>query len=168
MVERWAKSVYGGCLFRPLYRARPAVPEARKRLAVLAIADETKAGARRNFVCDAAHVAAPAAKREILRVQSYTTHRFDSQDLGTLQPNGLGDYEVSPHVKRVSSTDRPRARAGRELAVKRSAAKHCNRSRWSNVYYKGQITFTTPLGDPSPPDVAGLRAFHSCEDRRLS
>ena len=37
--------------------------EARKRLAVLAVADETKAGVRRDLVCDAAHVAAPAAKR---------------------------------------------------------------------------------------------------------
>jgi hypothetical protein len=29
----------------------------------LAVADETKAGVRRDLVCDAAHVAAPAAKR---------------------------------------------------------------------------------------------------------
>jgi hypothetical protein len=40
--------------------------EARKCLAVLAVADETEARVRSNFVCNAAHVAAPAAKREIL------------------------------------------------------------------------------------------------------
>jgi hypothetical protein len=45
--------------------------EARKRLAVQAVADEAEAGVWRNFVRDAAHVAAPASKREILRVQSH-------------------------------------------------------------------------------------------------
>ena len=39
--------------------------EARKRLAIPAVADETEAGIRRHFVCDAAYVAALAAKREI-------------------------------------------------------------------------------------------------------
>ena len=37
--------------------------EARKGLAVLAIADEAETRVRRNFVCDATHVAAPTAKR---------------------------------------------------------------------------------------------------------
>jgi hypothetical protein len=83
MVERWAKFGYRGCHVRPFQ-------EARKRLAVLAIADETEAGARRNFICDAAHVAAPAAKREILRVQSLGTHRFDSEDLGSTSADRLG------------------------------------------------------------------------------
>ena len=45
--------------------------EARKRLAVQAVAEEAEAGIWRNFVRDAAHVAAPAAKRKILRVQSH-------------------------------------------------------------------------------------------------
>src|SRR5262245_34342845 len=47
--------------------------EARKRLAVLAVADETEAGVRRNFHRYAAHVAAPAAKREIRSVPSHDT-----------------------------------------------------------------------------------------------
>jgi hypothetical protein len=51
--------------------------EARKRLAVLAIADETEAGVRRNFVCDAAHVTAPAAKRESIWVLSHGTSLVD-------------------------------------------------------------------------------------------
>jgi len=42
------------------------IKEARERLAVLAIADETKADMRRDTIRDAAHVAAPAAKQEIL------------------------------------------------------------------------------------------------------
>jgi hypothetical protein len=45
--------------------------EARKRLAVLAVTNKTEAGVRRNFVRGAAHVAAQAAKREILRVLSH-------------------------------------------------------------------------------------------------
>ena len=44
-----------------------------KRLAVLAVADGAKAGVRRNFVRGAAYVAAPAAKREILRAQNHKT-----------------------------------------------------------------------------------------------
>jgi len=39
--------------------------EARKRLAISAVADKAEAGIRCNIVCDAAHVATPAAKREI-------------------------------------------------------------------------------------------------------
>src|SRR3977135_2886404 len=38
-----------------------------KRLAVLAVADGAKAGVRRNFVRDAAYVAAPAGKQRVLR-----------------------------------------------------------------------------------------------------
>src|SRR5262249_1123133 len=39
--------------------------EARERLAVLAVAEEPKAGRRRNLARDAAHVTAPAPKREV-------------------------------------------------------------------------------------------------------
>src|SRR5262252_2144125 len=42
--------------------------EARERLAVLAVADEAEAGVRRNFGRDAAHTAALAAKRKVLRI----------------------------------------------------------------------------------------------------
>jgi hypothetical protein len=51
--------------------------EARERLTVLAVADETEAGVRRNFVRDAAHVAASAAKQEILRALSHKTQLID-------------------------------------------------------------------------------------------
>ena len=54
-----------------------SLEEARKRLAVLAVADETGAGVRRNFVCDAAHMAAPAAKRESIWVLSHSTSIVD-------------------------------------------------------------------------------------------
>jgi hypothetical protein len=47
--------------------------EVRERLAVLAVADGAKAGVRRNFVRAAAYVAAPAAKRELLRAQNHKT-----------------------------------------------------------------------------------------------
>ncbi len=48
--------------------------ETRERLAVLAVADETEARGRRNFLCDATHVPAPAAKVEmILRARSHKT-----------------------------------------------------------------------------------------------
>ena len=50
---------------RCIEHVRP-IKEACERLAVLAVADETKAGMRRDTVRDAAHVAAPAAKLEIL------------------------------------------------------------------------------------------------------
>jgi hypothetical protein len=50
---------------RCIEHVRP-IKEARERVAVLAVADETKAGMRRDTVRDAAHVAAPAAKLEIL------------------------------------------------------------------------------------------------------
>ncbi len=39
--------------------------EARERLTVLAVADEPEAGGRRNLARHAAHVTAPAAKREV-------------------------------------------------------------------------------------------------------
>jgi hypothetical protein len=42
-------------------------------LAVLAVADEAEAGVRPNFVRDAAHVSAPAAKRELLCVLRHKT-----------------------------------------------------------------------------------------------
>src|SRR5262249_54776912 len=51
----------------------PPIEEARKRLAILAVAHETEAGLRRNFVRDAAHVSAPAAKRELLCVLRHKT-----------------------------------------------------------------------------------------------
>jgi hypothetical protein len=47
--------------------------EARKRLAIPAVADETEAGMRRNFVCDAAYVTTLAAKRKIPWVLSHET-----------------------------------------------------------------------------------------------
>jgi hypothetical protein len=50
---------------RSIEHVRP-LEKARKRLAVPAVADETEAGIWRNFVGDAAYVAAQAAKREIL------------------------------------------------------------------------------------------------------
>ena len=49
------------CPGRCVEHVRP-LEEARERLAVLAVADEAKAGVRRNFARDAAHAAAPAAK----------------------------------------------------------------------------------------------------------
>jgi hypothetical protein len=51
----------------------PPIEEARKRLAVLAVADEAEAGVRPNFVRDAAHMSAPAAKRELLCVLRHKT-----------------------------------------------------------------------------------------------
>jgi hypothetical protein len=39
--------------------------EARERLAIPAVADETEAGVRRDIVCDAPHMAASATKREM-------------------------------------------------------------------------------------------------------
>jgi len=48
------------CSARCVEHVRP-LEEARERLAVPAVADEAKAGVRRNFACDAAHAAAPAA-----------------------------------------------------------------------------------------------------------
>jgi hypothetical protein len=50
---------------RSIEHVRP-LEKARKRLAVLAVADETEARIWRNLVGDAAYVAAQAAKREIL------------------------------------------------------------------------------------------------------
>ena len=41
--------------------------ETRERLAISAVADEAEAGGRRDFACNAAHVAAPAPKREVQR-----------------------------------------------------------------------------------------------------
>jgi hypothetical protein len=48
-----------------------ALEKVRKRLAVLAIADEAETGIRRNVVCDPAHVTAPAAQCESLRVERH-------------------------------------------------------------------------------------------------
>src|ERR1700744_5024193 len=48
--------------------------EASKRLAIPAVADETEAGVRRNFVGDAAHVTAPAAKRQSVLVVRHARH----------------------------------------------------------------------------------------------
>ena len=48
-----------------------SLEKACERLTVLAVADEAEAGVGRNFIRDAAHVATPAAKREIPRVQSH-------------------------------------------------------------------------------------------------
>src|SRR5258708_3228255 len=66
-------------------------------------------------------------------------------------------YEVCPHVKRVSWTDRPRARTGRELAVKRSGVKPwplLQPFEMVDVYNKVEITFTThDVGGLSPRDV---------------
>src|SRR5262249_3259632 len=47
------------CSARCVERIRP-LKESRERLAVLAVADETEAGVRRNFARDATHAAAPA------------------------------------------------------------------------------------------------------------
>jgi hypothetical protein len=52
--------------------------EARKRLAVLAIADETEPGVRCNFVCGATHLAAPATKRESIRDFSHGNSLADA------------------------------------------------------------------------------------------
>jgi len=41
--------------------------ETRERLAVLTVADEAEAAGRRDIACNAAHVAAPAPKREVQR-----------------------------------------------------------------------------------------------------
>lgn len=46
------------------------IEKARKRLTVLAVADKAKPGIRRDFFRHAAHMAAPATEREILRVLS--------------------------------------------------------------------------------------------------
>jgi len=58
------------CSARCVERIRP-LKESRERLAVLAVADEAEAGVRRNFARDATHAAAPAAKREVLRVETH-------------------------------------------------------------------------------------------------
>jgi hypothetical protein len=76
------------CSARWIEHVRP-LEEARERLAVPAVADEAKAGVRRNVARDAAHVAAPAGKREDYRVQSHERNslvphvRFRSEDPGT-------------------------------------------------------------------------------------
>src|SRR5258708_16317119 len=63
----------------------------------------------------------------------------------------------APNVKRVSWTDRPRARTGRELAVKRSGVKPwplLQPFEMVDVYNKVEITFTThDVGGLSPRDV---------------
>src|ERR1700722_8073449 len=51
--------------------------ETRKRLAVPAVAGETGAGIWPNVVCDAAHVTAPAAKRESILVLRRVTSPVD-------------------------------------------------------------------------------------------
>ena len=51
--------------------------ETRKGLAVLAVAGETEAGIWPNVVCDAAHVTAPAAKRESILVLRHGTSPVD-------------------------------------------------------------------------------------------
>src|SRR5260370_8345434 len=68
-------------------------------------------------------------------------------------------YEVCPHVKRVSWTDRPRARTGRELAVKRSGVKPwplLQPFEMVDVYNKVEITFTTHDVGGLPPPAANL------------
>jgi len=78
--------------------------EARKRLAVLAVADETEAGVRRNFMRDAAHMAAPAAKREMLGALSHKTELVDPTvgsiptAWGALQVHGFGDLRGFAHL----------------------------------------------------------------------
>jgi len=52
------------CSARCVEHVRP-LEEARERLTVLAVADEAEAGGRRDLARDAAHVAAPAPKREV-------------------------------------------------------------------------------------------------------
>jgi hypothetical protein len=85
------------CSTRSIEHVWP-LEEARECLAVPAVADETEAGVRRNFIRDAAHVAASAAKREILRALSEKTQLIDlvhwvriPKTWGTLQLNGIGD-----------------------------------------------------------------------------
>jgi len=60
------------CSARCIEHVRP-LEEVRKRLAVLAVADETKAGVRRNFVRDAAHVGRTGSEAGDPRVQSHKT-----------------------------------------------------------------------------------------------
>jgi hypothetical protein len=64
------------CSARRIEHVRP-LEKARKRLAVPAIADETETCIRTDFVCDAAYMAATAAKRETLRVLSHDTQLVD-------------------------------------------------------------------------------------------
>jgi hypothetical protein len=81
----------------------PPIENVRKRLAVLAVADETKAAVRRNFVRDAAHVSAPAAKRELLcglrhKTQFVSPRRWvDCEDLRLRR---LGDRSSSGQRRR--------------------------------------------------------------------
>jgi hypothetical protein len=53
------------CPARCIEHVRP-LEKARERLAILAVADKSEAGGRCNLACDAAHVAAPAPKRQVL------------------------------------------------------------------------------------------------------
>ena len=67
---RWhLKDIGSAC---PVEHVRP-IEEARKRLAVPAVADETEAGVRANAACDTAYVAALAAKRELVTIFSHNT-----------------------------------------------------------------------------------------------
>jgi len=60
------------CSARCIERVRPR-EEARERLAVVTVADEAETRVRPDLVRNAAHVAAPATKREILGVLSHRT-----------------------------------------------------------------------------------------------
>jgi hypothetical protein len=54
----------------------------------LAVADETEAGVRCNLICDAAHVAAPAAKRDSIWVLSHRTSLVDPETLASILKTG--------------------------------------------------------------------------------
>jgi hypothetical protein len=80
-----------------------SLEEARKRLAVLAVADETEAGARRNFVCDPAHVAAPAAKRESIWVLSHGTSLVDPRRWARFRRPGERSSSMASVINEVCS-----------------------------------------------------------------
>jgi hypothetical protein len=90
---------------RRIEHVRP-LQETRKRLAIPAVADEAEARIRRNFTRDASHMAAPAAKREILGAVHHKaqlvdpTRGFDSEGLGALPSMTSVIYEVCAPVKR--------------------------------------------------------------------
>jgi hypothetical protein len=86
------------CPGRCVEHVRP-LEEARERLAVLAVADEAKAGVRRNFARDTAHAAAPAAKREVLST-TLAVHRRSGQ---TRRRRGMsmGRYSMPAEWLRV-------------------------------------------------------------------
>jgi hypothetical protein len=77
--------------------------ETRKGLAVPAVADETEAGIRRNLICDAAHMAAPAAKRDSIWVLNHRTSLVDPDTLTSIRKTGEHSSSMASVINEVAA-----------------------------------------------------------------